>query len=375
MSQDHPPERQSHPNRRASCKCATSSAMDAAPCCQEERGRDGRIIGYPQEWSGEISHQEQARLARDSNTDTLRGLKLPGLRIAGSFLGLVRFSHTLFALPFALTAATLAWGRHGFSAVSLAGIVTCMVAARCAAMAFNRLVDRDIDALNPRTAGRHLPAGLLSARAVCLFFLVSCLLFVCSAAIFLLADNPVPLIFAVPLLVFLCGYSLAKRFTVLAHFWLGVALGLSPLGAWIAIRGWETLWELPVPGLLGLAVMFWVAGFDILYATQDADFDKKAGLHSVPAKLGIRGALWVARACHVMMMGCLVPLCWLAGDLLGMPFQMALAGVGFLLLVEHALVREDDLSRMNAAFFTVNAVLGIGLWLVVLEEVVRRTVV
>ena len=250
-----------------------------------------------------------------------------------------------------------------------------MVAARCAAMAFNRLVDRDIDALNPRTAGRHLPAGLLSARAVCLFFLVSCLLFVSSSAIFLLADNPVPLIFAVPLLVFLCGYSLAKRFTVLAHFWLGVALGLSPLGAWIAIRGWETLWELPVPGLLGLAVMFWVAGFDILYATQDADFDKKAGLHSVPAKLGIRGALWVARACHVMMMGCLVPLCWLAGDLLGMPFQMALAGVGFLLLVEHALVREDDLSRMNAAFFTVNAVLGIGLWLVVLEEVVRRTVV
>lgn len=289
------------------------------------------------------------------------------------YLGLIRFSHTLFALPFALSAATIAWGRHGFSWVNLGGILACMVTARSAAMAFNRLADRDIDAQNPRTAGRHIPAGLLSVRAVSLFFWISCVLFVASSAVFLLESNPVPLIFSIPLLVFLCGYSLAKRFTSLAHFWLGLALGLAPLGAWIAIRGWATLGELPVPCFLGLAVMFWVAGFDILYATQDADFDKKAGLHSVPARLGVRGALRLARLCHAIMLAWLVPIHWLAGDLLGIPYLVALGGVAALLAIEHALVREDDLTRMNAAFFTMNAIVGIGLWLVILEEVLRHT--
>lgn len=289
------------------------------------------------------------------------------------YLGLIRFSHTLFALPFALSAATIAWGRHGFSWGNLGGILACMVTARSAAMAFNRLADRDIDAQNPRTAGRHIPAGLLSVRAVSLFFWISCVLFVASSAVFLLESNPVPLIFSIPLLVFLCGYSLAKRFTSLAHFWLGLALGLAPLGAWIAIRGWATLGELPVPCFLGLAVMFWVAGFDILYATQDADFDKKAGLHSVPARLGVRGALRLARLCHAIMLAWLVPIHWLAGDLLGIPYLVALGGVAALLAIEHALVREDDLTRMNAAFFTMNAIVGIGLWLVILEEVLRHT--
>ena len=289
------------------------------------------------------------------------------------YLGLIRFSHTLFALPFALSAATIAWGRHGFSWGNLGGILACMVTARSAAMAFNRLADRDIDAQNPRTAGRHIPAGLLSVRAVSLFFWISCALFVASSAVFLLESNPVPLIFSIPLLVFLCGYSLAKRFTSLAHFWLGLALGLAPLGAWIAIRGWATLGELPVPCFLGLAVMFWVAGFDILYATQDADFDKKAGLHSVPARLGVRGALRLARLCHAIMLAWLVPIHWLAGDLLGIPYLVALGGVAALLAIEHALVREDDLTRMNAAFFTMNAIVGIGLWLVILEEVLRHT--
>ena len=292
--------------------------------------------------------------------------------IIGKYMGLIRFSHTLFALPFALSAATLAWGRHGFSWINLAGILGCMVTARSAAMAFNRLADRDVDALNPRTAGRHIPAGLLSVRAVTIFFWLSCVLFVACTAFFLIEKNPVPLIFSIPLLVFLCGYSRAKRFTSLAHFWLGLALGLAPVGAWIAIRGWATLQELPIPCFLGLAVMFWVAGFDILYATQDADFDSKAGLHSLPARLGVRGSLQVAKLCHLVMLAWLVPLYWLSADLLGWPYLAALALVGLLLAVEHALVKENDLTRMNAAFFTMNAIVGVGLWLVILEEVIRH---
>lgn len=288
------------------------------------------------------------------------------------YLGLVRFSHTLFALPFALASATLAWGRHGFSWVSLIGILACMVTARSAAMAYNRLADRDIDALNPRTAGRHIPAGLLTPRAVTLFLVGSCVLFIGLTCLFLLEGNPVPLIFSIPLLVFLCGYSRAKRFTSLAHFWLGLALGLTPLGAWIAIRGWETLGELPVPCLLGAAVMFWVAGFDILYATQDAEFDKKAGLHSVPALLGVPGALRLAKICHAVMVLLLLPLYWAAGDLLGWPYLVAIGAVTLLLVIEHALVREDDLGRVNTAFFTMNAIIGMGLWLVILEEVFRN---
>lgn len=288
------------------------------------------------------------------------------------YLSLIRFSHTLFALPFALASATMAWGRHGFSWVTLVGILACMVTARSAAMAYNRLADRDIDALNPRTANRHIPAGLLTPRAVAFFLIISCALFVGSSCLFLLEENPVPLIFSIPLLVFLCGYSRAKRFTSLAHFWLGLALGLTPLGAWIAIRGWETLGELSVPCLLGAAVMFWVAGFDILYATQDADFDKKAGLHSVPALLGISGALRLAKICHALMVVFLLPLYWVAGDLLGWPYLVAIAAVALLLVVEHALVRENDLGRVNTAFFTMNAIIGIGLWLVILEEVIRN---
>ncbi len=294
------------------------------------------------------------------------------VKMASKYLGLIRFSHTLFALPFALSAATIAWGRHGFSWVNLGGILACMVTARSAAMAFNRLADREIDGQNPRTAGRHIPAGLLSVRSVTLFFWFSCALFVASSAVFLLESNPVPLIFSIPLLFFLCGYSHAKRFTFLAHFWLGLALGLAPLGAWIAIRGWATLGELPVPCFLGLAVMFWVAGFDILYATQDADFDRKAGLHSIPARLGVKGALRLARLCHAIMLVWLVPLYWAAGDQLGLPYLVSLGGVATLLALEHALVRENDLSRVNAAFFTLNAIVGIGLWLVILEEVIRH---
>ncbi len=207
------------------------------------------------------------------------------------FLEMIRFSHTVFALPFALFSAALAWFyKRDFSFLELGGILACMVCARSAAMAFNRLADRQLDAGNPRTASRHLPAGLLSAASVWTFTLVCCAGFVASSALFLAAEpsNPWPLYLSVPVLLFLLAYSYTKRFTALAHFWLGAALLLAPLAAWIAIRGPV---DLATPLVLGLAVCFWVAGFDIIYACQDAAFDRQAGLHSMPARLGVPAAL------------------------------------------------------------------------------------
>src|SRR5687768_3303256 len=201
------------------------------------------------------------------------------LTLTRRLLELIRFSHTLFALPFALLSAALAWRREGeFRVADLVGILLCMVFARSAAMAFNRLADRWIDALNPRTAGRHLPAGTLSVPVVTAFTAVCALGFVVSTGLFLLRDEPNywPLYLSGPVLVFICLYSLTKRFTALAHFWLGASLMLAPLSAWIAIRGLD---DLRTPLLIGAAVFFWVAGFDILYACQDADFDRQARLH------------------------------------------------------------------------------------------------
>ena len=205
------------------------------------------------------------------------------------YLELIRFSHTVFALPFALVSALLAWqGPNAeFRWLDLLGILLCMVFARSAAMAFNRLVDRKLDAENPRTAKRHLPAGLLSVPAVTGFFLLCAAGFVASTLLF---ANPWPLRFAVPVLIFICAYSLTKRFTILAHFWLGASLMLAPLAAWIAIRGLD---DLLTPTVLGLAVLSWVAGFDILYACQDVDADRRLGLRSVPAALGVPRALSV----------------------------------------------------------------------------------
>src|ERR1022692_4647154 len=195
------------------------------------------------------------------------------------FLEMIRFSHTLFALPFALFSAILAWySKCAFSWIELVGILFCMVFARSAAMAFNRLADRDIDALNPRTAVRHLPSGQLSVVSVWLFTLACCAGFVAAAALFLLEDNPWPIYLAIPVLLFLLAYSYTKRFTALAHFWLGASLLMAPVAAWIAIRQFE---QFAIPLVIGLAVLFWVAGFDIIYACQDADFDRQAKLHSI----------------------------------------------------------------------------------------------
>jgi 4-hydroxybenzoate polyprenyltransferase len=282
-------------------------------------------------------------------------------------LEMIRFSHTVFALPFALSSAALAWREKGFSWLELGGILLCMVFARSAAMAFNRLADRNLDAANPRTATRHLPAGKLSVAAVA-WFLTSCAAgFVASTALFLLAQppNPWPLTLAVPVLLVLCAYSYTKRFTALAHFWLGVSLMLAPVAAWIAIRGMDGLLT---PTVLGLAVLFWVAGFDILYACQDVEFDRKARLSSVPARLGVPASLRVALGCHVLTVALLFALYFLPDARLGLVYLVGIAGVTLLLAYEHWLVRPDDLSRVNQAFFQVNAVISLGLFAVILVQ-------
>ncbi|MSQ93533.1 MAG: 4-hydroxybenzoate octaprenyltransferase [Gemmataceae bacterium] len=286
------------------------------------------------------------------------------------FLEMIRFSHTLFALPFALFSAILAWyNKRSFAFLELVGIVLCMVFARSAAMAFNRLADRDIDAKNPRTAIRHLPSGQLSVGSVWLFTLVCCAGFVGSTATFLLEGNSWPIRLAAPVLLFVLAYSYTKRFTALAHFWLGASLLLAPLASWIAIRGFE---DWPTPLVIGLAVLFWVAGFDIIYACQDADFDREAKLHSIPALLGVRAALWVACLSHVAMVAMLIVLYLFASDPygpLGLAYLAALGGVTAMLGYEHALVRPDDLSRANQAFFNVNIIISVGMLAVLLVEV------
>lgn len=272
-------------------------------------------------------------------------------------LELIRFSHTVFALPFALLAAILAWhGREEpFSGRELAGILLCMVFARSAAMAFNRLVDWKFDAANPRTATRHLPAGLLSGPVVVTFTIVCSAGFVGSTLLFL--PNPWPIRLAVPVLLFLLGYSYAKRFTSWCHYWLSAALMLSPIATWIAIRG-EVAWT---PVSLAAVVFFWVGGFDILYACQDTDFDKTTQLRSIPARWGIPRALKLAALSHLLTAISLFAFWQVAG--LGTIFLVGIIGVTLLLAYEHSLVRPDDLSRIGVAFFNVNAVIGVGLLL------------
>jgi len=302
-------------------------------------------------------------------------------RRIGLLLGLIRFSHTIFALPFALSSAVLAW-RDRWPAeqpidwrqlsLDLIGILLCMVFARSAAMAFNRLADRHIDAKNPRTAGRHLPAGLLTPVVVWLFTLACSAAFVAATLLFVLSsDNWWPLRLAGPVLLFIGTYSYTKRFTALAHFWLGASLLLAPLSAWIAIRGMDGI--LGTPLILGLAVLFWVAGFDILYACQDVEFDSKAGLASVPARLGVRNSLRAALACHVIMVALLVALFWVALPLQGIVYGAGVAAVAVLIAYEHWLVRPDDLSRVNQAFFAVNGIISMGLFFIVLTQLAIGT--
>ena len=279
-------------------------------------------------------------------------------------LEMIKFSHTLFALPFALMGAALAVSKPGVVVSGIkpwVGILICMVGARSAAMAFNRIVDRRIDAKNPRTATRHIPSGVLSTQSVVIFTVVSCSIFLAGTAMFL-PENPWPLRLSSPVLLWLLGYSLAKRFTSLAHVWLGVALGMAPAAAWVAFRGELSL----TPVLLGLAVTFWVSGFDILYACQDYDFDTKAGLHSIPARFGIGRSLKIAALLHLVMV------CMLVGVGISMPLGWIYFGgvlvVASLLVYEHSLVKPEDLSKVNVAFFQMNILISMGLLCVTLAD-------
>jgi 4-hydroxybenzoate polyprenyltransferase len=284
------------------------------------------------------------------------------------WLGLIRFSHTIFALPFAALATVMALSaplpsgsEPTFRLRDLVGILLCMVFARSAAMAFNRLVDAKVDAANPRTAGRHLPAGILSPSSVWGFTILCSVGFIGSTLLFL--PNTIPIIASVPVLLFLCGYSLAKRFTSAAHLWLGVALSLSPLCVWLAIRGTEALTsptDLFAPLVLAAAVAAWVTGFDIIYACQDAQYDQSVGLHSIPARFGVSGGLRIAAVSHFVMIGllALLPIA-AAGTGIGVLFWGVLVFIAGLVLWQHSLVSADDLDRVNEAFFNTNAAISL----------------
>lgn len=270
-----------------------------------------------------------------------------------TFGRMIKFSHSVFALPFALASATLA-AREGFHVLQILWIVVAMVGARSAAMGFNRLVDQRIDAMNPRTAGRELPRGLIGRGEVWALVVVSSGAFVLAAALL----NPLCLALSPVALAMVLTYSFTKRFTALSHLVLGLSLAIAPVGAWLAIRG---AFALP-PLILGAAVLFWVAGFDTIYACQDVDFDRAARLHSIPARLGVARALVAARVFHV---GAVVLLASLFFATRLHPLYLAgVAGVAALLTYEHSLVKADDLSRIDAAFFAVNGWVSVGYFVV-----------
>ncbi len=292
-------------------------------------------------------------------------------------LEMIRFSHTVFALPFALLAAVMAWSARSadgsvaaFRWQDLCGILVCMVAARSAAMTFNRIADRKIDAQNMRTAQRHLPAGKITLSTAVIFTVICCGVFELGTLLFF--PNRLPLYLSLPVLCVLLCYSYSKRWTWLAHFWLGFSLMLAPVAAWVAIRGQEVMAaprDLVPVVLLGMAVLFWVAGFDIIYACQDFEFDRQHRLRSVPARLGVGPALKLAAVCHfvaVIFLAALPRSSRLGGPELGWGwlYGIGLAAIASLLAYEHWLVRPDDLSRVNRAFFEVNAIISLGLFVI-----------
>jgi 4-hydroxybenzoate polyprenyltransferase len=277
-----------------------------------------------------------------------------------TLLEMIKFSHTVFAFPFALMGATLAALKTGAAptVAQVFWICLAMVGARSGAMGLNRIIDARIDAENPRTAGRHIPAGKVSLAAAWSLVLGSFALLLLAAWML----NPFCFYLSPIALFFLALYSYCKRFTALAHLVLGICLAAAPVGAWIALRG-DLGWPVVV---LGLAVLFWVAGFDIFYALQDLEFDRAKGLHSIPAKLGVERSLWLVRAFHVAMV--LLLLLLLVGTGLGWIYLAGVLVVAGLLIYEHSLVKPDDLSRLNAAFFNMNGYVSVTIFLFTLAD-------
>jgi len=271
---------------------------------------------------------------------------------------MIKFSHSIFALPFALSGAALAAATHGIHPSRLAWIVVAMVAARSAAMGFNRLVDRRIDAENPRTAQRELPSGAIPVAAVALLVLLSSVVLVFASW----RLNELCLLLSPIALAVVFLYSFTKRFTWASHLFLGGALALAPLGAWIAVTGH---FDLP-PVILGMAVMSWVAGFDVLYSCQDHDFDLNAGLCSIPVRFGLTGALCLARALHLFAVLFMVALGVIAG--LQVVYFVGVAAIAGLLLYEHRLVSPQDLTRVDTAFMTLNSLVSVVFFLFTLVD-------
>jgi 4-hydroxybenzoate polyprenyltransferase len=279
-----------------------------------------------------------------------------------TFGRMVKFSHTVFALPFALAAVAIAASGHGVTAAQIVAIILAMVGARTAAMGFNRIVDRRIDADNPRTAGRELPTGKVSLAAATTLTVASAALFLGAAAWL----GPLCLKLAPIVLVLLLGYSFTKRFTALCHLFLGAAIGSAPAAAWIAMRG-----QLDAPALwLSAAVATWIAGFDILYALADRDFDRKTGIHSIPARLGVPTALLISALLHAGSVGALLAVGQAAG--LGWIYFGGLALVVAILIWEHAILRPSDLSSLNVAFFNLNGYVSVIYFLATLADVLVR---
>lgn len=279
-----------------------------------------------------------------------------------TYLEMIKFEHSIFALPFALTGmvwASMAQSKTAWPGWATFGwIILAMISCRSAAMAFNRIADREIDAINPRTRMRAIPAGLLALRQVNLFFALSIVLFVFAAAML----NRLSLILSPVALLVTLGYSLTKRFTPLCHFVLGLSLAIAPAAAWIAVTGSLHPAILPLVG----GVMMWTAGFDIIYSLQDEEFDRENRLRSLPQTIGKPRALAVSRVCHGLAVACLVGAGVAASA--GAAFFVGVAVCAFLLVYEQSLVSPDDLSRVNLAFFTLNGFVSIGFFLFVLVD-------
>jgi 4-hydroxybenzoate polyprenyltransferase len=284
-----------------------------------------------------------------------------------NYASLVRFSHTVFALPFALASLVLAWPSHPITLRTILWILVCMIGARTAAMGFNRLADRKFDAVNPRTQAWELPKGTVKTWEAVRLTLVASIIFVFGAyqlnwACFILSPVALAVIFF---------YSLTKRFTWASHLFLGVALSLAPIGAWLAVTGSPLdLKDLIVPLCLGLAVVFWLAGFDIIYSLQDREFDRAQGLHSIPVRFGVAGALRLSSFFHLCTIVFLA-LVGLAAQA-GVIYWIGCIAVSAILLWEHRIVRPDDLSRINRAFFDFNAYVSIGYFLTTLGDTALR---
>ncbi|MFH2057567.1 MAG: UbiA-like polyprenyltransferase [Pseudomonadota bacterium] len=275
---------------------------------------------------------------------------------------MIKFSHTIFALPFALSAMVMAWEKTPLSAWAFVWIIVAMVGARSAAMGFNRIVDAKIDAKNERTAIREIPAGILSQKEALVFVGISSLIFIFSAAML----SRLCLLFSFPVLFFLLFYSYTKRFTKYCHLYLGFAISLAPIGAWVAIAG-NLSWSI---GFLSLALMTYIAGFDILYACQDIEFDQKQGLFSLPSRIGPKKAMMISSLLHCLTMVFFVAMY--------ISFNMHPVFLGFLiviailLVVEHRLVKPDDLTHINIAFFHMNSIISVTLFVGVLVQGVLK---